>query len=120
MTNKPINLESVKAAANALRRKGREMSGYTSIGDDAANRAIIADADALSLFADLMDNLASAHLAQAEEIERLRERVKAAFQEGFDMAAGLTPHVHEVMERKNDAWRKSRALAAYRATEERR
>lgn len=38
-----------------------------------------------------------------------RER---AFHEGFDMAAGLTPHVHEVMQRKDEAWRKSRAIRA--------
>ena len=49
------------------------------------------------------------------EIERLRGLVRTAFKEGYDLASGQTPHLHEVAAREPKAWGASRARPALNA-----
>jgi hypothetical protein len=46
------------------------------------------------------------------ERDAQRERLKIAFDEGFGMAASLTPEVYEVMELKDRAWKYSASRKA--------
>ena len=51
-------------------------------------------------------------LAAIEELEaRVTMIAKSSFDEGFAMAAATTPHVHETMQRKGEAFRSSRTHA---------
>ena len=55
---------------------------------------------------------ADLHAAVVAERDQLKGTMKSAFEEGFTMAASLTPHVHETLRNKDAAWKTSKSRKA--------
>ena len=71
MTSKPDT--SPEAIAKAGRRLSRDMTGWTSIGDDAANREIIRNSELIDLMGNTIEALSAEIAAQKAMIARLVE-----------------------------------------------